>query len=130
SNRNGVVVGVLFGIDSSTDLNIRLLSRDKSIRYLHLFRGSISTNGILALAEYPNLTGLALGCGEEPSKHLLSALPCLTNLKSLELFQGTFSTNDAIYLARMTNLADLQIKGAIPHTQAELLPLTNLVNLQ
>jgi len=133
---NGIIVGVRLPLDCCTDRNLRLLSKIKSIRYLTIFghfESTISTNGIFVLAEYPNLTGLCLVCCGAPSKHLVSALPCLTNLQSLELVQDSYRTNDAIYLAKMTNLVALQmqISGAIAKTQAELelLPLTNLVNL-
>ena len=130
---NEIIVGVHLPLDCCTDSNLRLLGKIKSIRYLLIcghFTSTISTNGILALAEYPNLTGLCLVCCGAPSKHLVSALPCLTNLQSLELEQDTYRTNDAIYLAKMTNLVSLAIGGFIPQTQSELLTLTNLVNLQ
>jgi hypothetical protein len=123
---NGFVVGVELVSVRSTDHNLQLLSQIKSLRYLS--SGFSSTNKILALAKFPNLSGLRLMCSG--GNHLLSALPCLTNLQSLELVQNAYETNDTIYLARMTNLVALEICGAIAQTQAELLPITNLVNLR
>ncbi len=123
---NGFIVGLELVSVRSTDHNLQLLSQIKSLRYLS--SGFSSTNGILALAKFPNLSGLQLMCSG--GNHLLSALPCLTNLQSLELVQNTYETNDATYLAKMTNLLALQIGGIIPQTQAEFLALTNLVNLQ
>lgn len=127
---NGVIVGVYLPLDCSTDRNLHLLSKIKSVRYLHICGNFISANGILALAEYPKLTGLGIVCGGGGSKDLLSALPCLTNLQSLGLAQNIYKPHDAIYLAKMTNLVALQLGGSIPQMQAELLLLTNLVHLQ
>jgi hypothetical protein len=127
---NGIIVGVQLAGACCTDHNLQLLSKVKSIRYLFISGISVSTSGILSLVEYPNLTGLGIACGSGPGKSLASALPSLTNLQSLELVQTAYWTNDAIYLAKMTNLVALQMAGSIPHTQAELLPLTNLVNLR
>src|SRR5277367_4609845 len=59
---NGIIVGVQLPGDCCTDRNLHLLSKIKSIRYLFIGGISISTNGILALAEYPNLTGLGIVC--------------------------------------------------------------------
>ena len=127
---NGFIVGVVLPPGYSTDRNLHLLSQTKSVRYLLICSGPISTNTISALAEYPNLTGLGLVCCGGRSHHLVSELPFLTNLQSLELSQTTYRTNDAIYLAKMTNLMALKIAGSIPTTRAELLALTNLVNLR
>lgn len=126
---NGVIEGLEMWPEFSTDHNLRLLSKLKSVRFLLVCNyGGLSSNAIPALAEYPNLTGLGLVCCG--SIHAAPLLPRLTNLQSLYLAQNSYNTNDAIYLAKMTNLTALMIDGRIPQTQAELLPLTNLVNLR
>jgi hypothetical protein len=131
---NGIIAGVTLPFAGCTDHNLHLLSEIKTLRYLHIFGvgGNISTNGILALAECSNLTGLNLTCcgSPLPSKHLVTALPCLTNLQSLNLGQNSYMTNDTTYLAKMTNLIALEIAGSIPRTQSELRPLTDMVNLR
>ncbi len=127
---NGIIVGMELRPAFSTDGNLRLLSKIKSVKYLLVCNGFVSTNAISALAEYPNLTGLGLVCCGGRSNHFAPLLQCLTNLQSLELAQTSYRTNDAIYLAKMTNLVALYVGGSITKTEAELLPLTNLVNLR
>lgn len=127
---NGVIEGLELQSKFGTDRDLRLLSNIKSIRYLHIGGGALSTNAIPALVEYPNLTGLGLVCCGGPRLDLGPQLPSLTNLQSLYLAQSTYQPNDAVYLARMTNLTALVIAGYVPQPQVELPPLTNLVNLR
>lgn len=128
---NGAIVGVTLPPDRSTEHNLHLLSQIKSLKYLCICCWSFTpTNAFSALAEYPNLTGLGLVCFGRRSHALTPELPALTNLQSLSLGQDSYRTNDAIYLAKMTNLMALEIAGRIPQTRAELLALTNLVNLR
>ncbi len=124
---NGIIVGV--ELPHSSDRKLHLLSDIKSIRYLQFSGGPVSTNGIAALTEFPHLTGLRIICGAGPKKDVVPTLPCLTNLQFLELVE-TYWTNDALYLAKMTNLVALHIVGDFPRAHAELLFLTNLVNLR
>lgn len=128
---SGIIEGVTLLPQFSTDRNVRLLGEIKSLRYLRICNGgSISTNSIPTLAEYPNLTGLCLVCCGGPTLDLGPLLPRLTNLQTLELGWTTYRPNDTIYLATITNLTTLVIDGYIPQPQVELLPLTNLVNLR
>lgn len=127
---NGAVEGVELPLGCSTDRNLRLLSKIKSIRYLHIPGTFITTNAIPALAEYPNLTGLGLVCCGGPKLDLGPLLPRLTNLVSLQMSQTTYRPHDSIYLARMTNLTALVLAAYIPQPEVDLPPLTNLVNLR
>jgi hypothetical protein len=129
-NTNGIIVGLRLPLACTTDHDLHLLSKIKSLRYLQIGGSFITPNGIPALAECPHLTGLCLVCGGGPKKDLVWALPCLTNLQSLKLAQTSYWTNDAFYLAKMTNLVTLQIDGSCLQTQVEMLALTNLVNLR
>jgi hypothetical protein len=118
---------------------VGLLRELKSLKYLKICDNrkfstnaslTLTTNGISALAEFPNLTGLRLVCCGRESKHLASALPTLTRLESLSLVQDSYGPNDAVYLARLTNLVVLEITGRIPQTQPELQSLATLVHLR